>query len=62
YCPIGENMNNASSSYFTEVQRHLDDLGHSVTLNADERDIVDDYAAQEFGARECAVQIANDRI
>jgi hypothetical protein len=59
---IGEKMNDASSSYFTEVQRHLDDMGQSATLNADERDIVDDYATQEFGARECAVQIANDRI
>lgn len=54
-------MTNASSAYFTDVQAHLDELGQSVTLTADERDIVDDYATQEFGARECADLIANER-
>lgn len=55
-------MNDASSTYFTEVQCHLDDMGHSTTLTADERDIVDDYATQEFAAKVCAEQIAQERI
>lgn len=54
-------MNDASSSYFTEVQRHMDDMGQSAPLTLDERDIVDDYAAQEFGAFECATRIAHHR-
>lgn len=54
-------MNHVSSAYFTEVQRHLADMGQSATLTADERDIVDDYATQDFGAKACAEQIAQDR-
>lgn len=54
-------MNDASSIYFAEVQHHLNEIGQPVALTADERDIVDDYATQEFGARECAVQIGRQR-
>jgi hypothetical protein len=54
-------MNDASGTYFAEVQRHLDEIGQPVALSADERDIVDDYATQDFGARECADQIARAR-
>lgn len=54
-------MNDASSIYFAEVQRHLNEIGQSVVLTADERDVVDDYATQEFGARECALQIERAR-
>jgi hypothetical protein len=54
-------MNDALSTYFNEVQRHLDDIGQPAILTADERDIVDDYATQEFGAKECAERIAQAR-
>jgi hypothetical protein len=57
----GKNMNDASSTYFAEVQRHLDEIGQPVALSAEERDIVDDYATQDFGSRECAVHIARAR-
>ncbi|MFC5550162.1 hypothetical protein [Massilia aerilata] len=55
------NMNDASNAFFAEVQRNLDDMGQPVVLTADERDIVDDYATQDFGAKECAEQIARER-
>jgi hypothetical protein len=54
-------MNEASSNYFTEVQHHLNEIGQPVVLTADERDIVDDYATQEFGAKACAEKIASTR-
>lgn len=54
-------MSHASPLYFTAVQRRLDELGQSVSLTADERDIVDDYATQEFGAEACAEHIAQAR-
>jgi hypothetical protein len=54
-------MNDASSIYFAEVQRHLDDIGQPVALSVDERDIIDEYATQEFGAKECAAHIARAR-
>jgi hypothetical protein len=57
----GENMTDAPTTYFTYVQRHLDDMNQPITLTADERDIVDDYATQEFGAKACAEQIAQER-
>ena len=52
---------NASSTFFAEVQSHLDEMGQPVSLSADERDIVDEYADQEFGAKECAADIAKER-
>ena len=55
-------MSQASSAYFTAVQKRLDETGHDVTLTADERDIVDDYALQEFGAEACADHIAKERV
>jgi hypothetical protein len=58
---MDKNMNDASSIYFAEVQRHLNEIDQSVVLTADERDVVDDYATQEFGARECALQIERAR-
>lgn len=54
-------MNEASSTYFTQVQNHLNEMGQSSSLTADERDIVDDYATQDFGAKQCAEQIAGER-
>lgn len=54
-------MSDASSTYFTEVQNHLNEMGQSPSLTADERDIVDDYASQEFGTEACAEQIAGER-
>lgn len=54
-------MSHASTDYFTAVQRHRDDLGQSVAPTADERDIVDDYATQEFGSEACAAHIAKER-
>lgn len=54
-------MSQESSLYFAEVQRQLDELGQAVTLTADERDIVDDYAAQNFGPEACASHIAKAR-
>lgn len=50
-------MSEASSQYFTEVLHHLSELGQPVAMTADERDIVDDYAAQDFGAEACASYI-----
>jgi len=70
-CPVGgrgksnfnseKHMNEASSTYFTQVQNHLNEMGQSSSLTADERDIVDDYATQDFGAKQCAEQIAGER-
>ena len=54
-------MNQTSSNYFTSVQQHLDSMGQSVTLTADERDIVDDFATQEFSADACAIHIMRNR-
>lgn len=55
-------MDQASSEFFSEVQRNLDEMGQSTVLTVDERDIVDDYAQQEFSAKECAVHISKQRI
>jgi hypothetical protein len=55
-------MNQQPTDYFTQVQQNLDEMGQSGLLTADERDIVDDYEAQEFGAKQCAEHIANNRI
>lgn len=54
-------MSEAPSSFFTEVQRHLHEMDEPVDMNADERELVDDYENQEFGARQCAEQILKDR-
>lgn len=51
----------ASTNYFTDVQRRLAELGEPVALTADECDVIDDYANQDFGAKECADRIAQDR-
>jgi len=55
-------MNDASSTFFTEVQGYLNEMNQSPTLTADERDIVDDYATQEFSAKACADHIAQERL
>jgi hypothetical protein len=54
-------MNRESDDFYTEVQRNLDQIGHSANLTDDERDIVDDYESQQFGAKECADHIARGR-
>lgn len=54
-------MNDASTTFFAQVQNLLNGMGHSPILTADERDIVDDYATQDFGAKQCAEQIAGER-
>jgi hypothetical protein len=55
-------MNPQASNYFTEVQRNLDAMDHSTVLTPDERDIVDDYEAQEFSPEACAGHIAKSRL
>jgi hypothetical protein len=55
-------MNTQASNYFAEVQRNLDSMDHSTVLTADERDIVDDYEAQDFSPEACASHIAQCRL
>lgn len=54
-------MAEESTAFFTNVQRYLHSLGQSISLSQDERDIVDDYEAQEFGPKECAEHILRGR-
>lgn len=54
-------MSQESSQYFTDVRKELDQMGASVTLSADEEDVVSDYEAQEFSASACAQHIAKAR-
>lgn len=54
-------MNQTTSNFYSDVQRNLDQLGQEAALSADERDIVDDYANQDFGALQCAEHIAKAR-
>ena len=54
-------MITAPSQYFTDVRTQLDQVGASATLSADERDIVDDFEAQEFSASACAKHIVKQR-
>lgn len=52
---------NEASAYFTAVQEQLHMIGQSPILTADERDILDEYEDNEFGAKECAEHIARTR-
>jgi len=52
---------NQASNYFTVVQAELHALGQSVVLTDDERDIVDNYEAQQFGVRQCEQHICEQR-
>lgn len=54
-------MSLVTTEYFTAVQRHLDEMGQTATLTADERDLIDDYETQQFGAEACAAHIAQER-
>lgn len=54
-------MNEITLDYFSKVQLELVRLGQNHSLTADERDVIDDYESQEFGAEVCAADIAKRR-
>lgn len=55
-------MNLQPSDYSSDVQRNLDQMGLPTALTANERDIVNDYERQDFGAKECAMHFSKQRI
>jgi hypothetical protein len=57
----GEHVNQTPTDFFSEVLKNLHQLGQSTDLTADERDIIDEYEDNEFGAKQCAEHIARSR-
>jgi hypothetical protein len=51
----------ASNEYFSSVECHLYAHGESTQLDADESDVVNDFALQAFGAAACARFIITQR-
>lgn len=54
-------MSTLHDSFYANVQSALHQLGQANDLTLDERDIVDDYAAQEFSPAACATEIVRSR-
>jgi hypothetical protein len=57
----GGNLNPASNEFFASVENHLYGLGVLPQMNADELDIVRDFALQGFSAVACAEHIKKQR-
>lgn len=54
-------MNTTSNEFRADVENHLFGLGEPTLLDADELDVVNDFALQEFGASACAAYIRAQR-
>jgi len=54
-------MTEVSSDFFNQVQRKLAEMGFDAPMTQDERDIVDDYEMQQFGADACVEHLAKQR-
>jgi hypothetical protein len=55
-------MQEATSEFIGDVGTALHAAGGAPQLSADERDIVDDFAVQEFSASACAEHIRAQRV
>jgi hypothetical protein len=56
-----KNLNPASNEFLASVENHLYAVGALPQLSAEELDIVNDFALQEFGAGACAGHIKAQR-
>ncbi len=54
-------MQDATPKFMQDVSAALDQVDAASQLTADERDIVDDFASQEFSASSCAEHIHAQR-
>jgi hypothetical protein len=57
-----KNLNPTSNEFLASVENHLYALDTSPQLSAEELDIVNDFALQEFGAGACAGYIKAQRV